>query len=170
MENKENTKSKIDFKWYIALFFLVTGLASYFYKDYQLNNFKKDVVIKVDSVIAQENKRLLIAISKPLVFASRADLLRNKIDEINILFADLVKGNNILSIDLINIDGNVLASTNKKLEGSKAPANLIKFLEENQAKIYPLNDSIFTVAAPVMGYNSKLGVIVMNYRFTKFKL
>lgn len=169
MEDIVEQKSKLDFKWYIVFALILASVIVYFYKDNQLKNYKSDIKIRVDSIIVSENIKLIKAVCKPLVFATRSEMLNSRFDEINILNADLVKGNDIQSIILMDIDGNVLSSTNKKLEGSKAPASIIKYLAEDKVKVFPINDSITTVVTPVMGYNSKLGEIILNYKFNKLK-
>jgi hypothetical protein len=162
MENKE--KSKLDYKWYIIFALILTSVVIYFYKNYQISETKREITVKADSIIKIQNATLLKALSKPLIWSTRTELLKQQIDNLDILNSDLVKEKNILSINVVDIDGIIINSTNKKLEGSIAPDNYKEYLATDTTKVERVNDSLTLVIAPVMGYQSKLGVIILNYR------
>ncbi|MFC5285127.1 hypothetical protein ACFPJS_16765 [Pedobacter alpinus] len=124
---------------------------------------------KADEMIVSENIKTLKLMAKPLVWAIRGEMLRNNLDEIDIITTDLVKQKNIQDVNLINMDGRIINSTNKKLEGSMASGIYRNYLVLDTAQVLITSDSIARVIAPVMGYQSKLGVIVMNYKFSRFK-
>jgi hypothetical protein len=91
-------------------------------------------------------------------------MLKQQIDDLDILNSDLVKEKNILSINVVDINGKIISATNKKLDGAVAPDNYKEFLTLDTIKVERVNDSLTLVIAPVMGYQSKLGVIILNYR------
>jgi hypothetical protein len=162
MENKE--KSKLDYKWYIIFALILTSVVIYFYKNYQISETKREVTVKADSIIKAQNVSLLKAFIKPLIWSTRTEMLKQQIDDLDILNSDLVKEKNILSINVVDINGKIISATNKKLDGAVAPDNYKEFLTLDTIKVDRVNDSLTLVIAPVMGYQSKLGVIILNYR------
>ena len=164
----ELNKKKLDYKWITIIVLVVIGLGVYFYKNYQIGKIKDDLTLKADSIIINQNVKMIKTVCTPLVWATRSEWLRNQHDEINILISDLVKEQGIQLVNVIGVDGRIVNSTNKKLEGSVAPDQYKAYLSTDTVKVM-INDSLATVVAPVMGYNSKLGIIVLNYKFSKFK-
>ncbi len=162
-------KKKIDYRFIIIGILLLAGLIFYFYKAYEIKGIKESLIVQADSLIINQNKRALMLTAKPLVWAIRGEMLRNNLDEINILTTDLVKEKSILDISLLNASGIIINSTNKKLEGSVASDIYKNYLVVDSIQVLNTSDSVARVIAPVMGYQSKLGVIIMNYKFSRFK-
>jgi len=166
----ENEKKSIDYRWIIIIILLVAGAVVYFYQNYQLNHLRKELTAQADSAIVNQNNALLKISAKPLIWAIRAEMLRNNLDEINVFNTDLVKEKNVTQITLMNADGKIINSTDKKIEGSMAKiAGYDKYLQTDSVQVFSLNDSISRLVAPVMGYQSKLGVVVLDYKILKFE-
>lgn len=167
MENKKT--KKIDYRFIIIGILILAGVIIYFYKNYQLKHQREELVEKADSVIISQNNQLLYLTAKPLVWALRGEMLRNNLDEINILTSDLVKTKSIQDINLLNKDGLIINSTNKKLEGTFAASDYKNYLVLDTAQVIHTSDSVARLITPIMGYQSKLGVVVINYKISKFK-
>lgn len=162
-------KKKIDYRFIIIGILLLAGVVFYFYKTYEIRKIREDLTVQADSLIVKQNKRALMLAAKPLAWAIRAEMLRNNLDEINVLTTDLIKEKNILDISLLNASGVIINSTNKKLEGSVASDIYKNYLVLDSIQVLNTSDSVSRVIAPIMGYQSKLGVIIMNYKFSRFK-
>lgn len=160
----------IDYRWIIIIVLLIVGIVIFFYKNHEIKSVKQDLTQQANSLIVDQNTRGLKLMAKPLVWAIRGEMLRNNLDEINIITTDLVKVKNIQDINLLNMDGRIINSTNKKLEGTIASDIYRNYLVLDSVQVINTSDSIARVIAPVMGYQSKLGVIVINYKFLNFKL
>ncbi|HEX7366429.1 MAG TPA: hypothetical protein VF273_04995 [Pelobium sp.] len=164
----ETEKKKIDYRWIIILVLLVMGVGVYFFKDYQLNHLKKDLSAQADTALLNQNNAMLKMSAKPLVWAVRSEMLRNNLDEINVFNTDLVKEKNVMEVTLLNAVGKIINSTDKKLEGTMAQEPYLNYLKTDSVKVFALTDSTSRLVAPVMGYQSKLGVLILNYRLAKF--
>lgn len=164
----QTEKKKIDYRWIIILILLVVGLGIYFYKDYQLNHLKKDLSAQADSALVSQNNAMLKLSAKPLIWAIRSEMLRNNLDEINVFNTDLVKEKNVMEVTLLNAVGKIINSTDKKLEGTMAQELYLNYLKTDTVQVFNLSDSTSRLIAPVMGYQSKLGVVILNYRLAKF--
>lgn len=166
--NATSNKKSLDYRWIIILVLIVIGAGLYFYQSYQISSQRKDLTAQADSAIVRQNNNMLMMSAKPLVWTLRAEMLRNNLDEINVFTSDLVKEKNVAEITLINAVGKIINSTDKKLEESMAKDNYLGYLKTDVAKVINLDDSTIRLVAPVMGYQSKLGVVVLTYKVEKF--
>ena len=162
------TKKRLDYRFIIIGVLILAGVILYFYKNYEIKQAKENLTVQADSLIIKQNKRMLMLTAKPLVWAIRSEMLRNNLDEINVFTTDLVKEKNIQDISLLNTDGKIINSTNKKLEGTIASADYKSYLTVDSVTVLNTSDSVARVIAPVMGYQSKLGVIILNYKIERF--
>lgn len=166
MENQK--KKSIDYRWIIILILIVVGAGLYFYQSYQLNRVKKDLTAQADSILVNQNNTMLAMSAKPLIWAMRTEMLRNNLDEINVFNTDLVKEKNVMEVTLLDAVGRIINSTDKKLEGTMAKDDYLSYLKTDSVQVLTLSDSTSRLIAPVMGYQSKLGVVVLNYKTAKF--
>lgn len=164
----EEQKKNIDYRWIIIIILIVVGAGFYFYQTYQLNHVKKDLTAQADSALLHQNQAMLKMSAKPLVWAIRSEMLRNNLDEINVFNTDLVKEKNVTEVTLINGVGKIINSTDKKLEGTMANDAYMQYLKTDSVQVLTLSDSTARLVAPVMGYQSKLGVVILNYNVAKF--
>lgn len=166
----ETQKKNIDYRWIIIIVLIVVGAGLYFYQSYQLSHLKKDLTAQADSALVNQNQTMLKMSAKPLVWAIRSEMLRNNLDEINVFNTDLVKEENVVEVTLLNGVGNIINSTDKKLEGTMASEEYMRFLKTDSVQVFSLSDSTSRLVAPVMGYQSKLGVVILSYKVVKFNL
>ncbi|MBY0499025.1 MAG: hypothetical protein K2P74_05385 [Nitrosomonas sp.] len=103
-----------------------------------------------------------------LSWAVRGELIRNNIDQIDQYLSEIVKMKDTERVVLINDDGKLLVSTDKRLE------------EANGTELFPreiLNLQKITVRSdvdgkkvlvvPVMGLNKKIATVIVSYKQQK---
>ena len=169
--NSKNKKNNIfSFIWkHATIFALLLGLfsvyAMYLWKD---NQSKKDIIFiqkEVSEQVDKNRRELLMYMIKPLVWSIRTEIMRGNLEQVNYLISDFVKEKNLLYIHVIEPNGNVLLSTNKKLEtniiGGEIDTSLLR-IQKPFIEAY-VND-IFVVAAPVMGVDRRIATVVFGYK------
>lgn len=92
-------------------------------------------------------------------WAIRSEMLRENNEQINQFFLRLVKEPGFRKIQLVDINGNVIVSTDKKDEGSTVSDTTILNAEDSRQIT---RDNILRTVTPVMGLNSKIGVLVID--------
>jgi len=147
-----------------VLLALLCVSAVYIWKEVQKN--KQLAIIEKNALetLDQNNRELLTALSKPLIWSIRAEMLKGNLEQVNIYVKDMVKEKNFQLIQVIGADGNIALSTNKKLEGQKAATWYDSgMLNTDTIKIYSVKNNLLIMYAPIMGYDKKLGVLVIEY-------
>ena len=103
-----------------------------------------------------------------LSWAVRGELIRNNIDQIDQYLSEIVKMKDTERVVLIDDDGQLLVSTDKRLEESKAtelfPKEILN-LQKITVKSDVEGKKILVV--PVMGLNKKIATIVISYKQAK---
>ncbi len=126
---------------------------------------KAAVLSQARQALAQNSEQAHRLLGQSLSWAVRGELIRNNLDQIDQYFQELVKTERIRLIVLVGGDGNILLSTDKKLQGSALaevlPGNL---LDATQVAIQPApeaNEKFLVI--PVMGLNTRLGTAILRY-------
>lgn len=103
-----------------------------------------------------------------LSWAVRGELIRNNIDQIDQYLSEIVKMKDTERVVLIDDDGQLLVSTDKRLEESKATELFPKEIM-NLQKITVKSDveGKKILVVPVMGLNKKIATIVISYKQAK---
>ncbi len=143
----------------------------YLVLDFRATRENKRIIETATTEIEQMNRSMLTLLSKPLVWSIRAEMLRGNDEQIALLIADMVKERNFQNIFIINTDGQIIISTNKRQEGLQAseviPANLLNaenaIVEEDQ------NYNLIMIA-PIMGFDQKLGNLIIEYQPQRINL
>jgi len=149
---------------------LIAIICVYIWKDTAARKQKETIVEKASLRLMEKNNEMLVLLCKPLIWVTRSEMLRNNLEEVSIFTADLVKEKNFQYIHLIDPEGNVIISTNKKLEGQPA-GDLFgqDILSTDSTIVRPGEGNSLIVAAPVMGYDRRLGTIILNYSAEDFE-
>jgi len=104
-----------------------------------------------------------------LSWAVRGDLIRSNIDQIEQYFGEVVRMKDTERVDLVNDEGQLLVSTDKRFEESKAndlyPKEILN-LQKITLKSDVNNNKILVI--PVMGLNKKIATVIVSYRLQKF--
>ena len=127
-------------------------------------------VRNITSEMVEKNHELLTLLCKPLVWSIRSEMLRGNIEQVNIFTTDLVKEKNFQYIHLIDPSGTFLVSTNKRLEGQAAGTMFnADILTTDSTTVRTAEDGkTLIVAAPVMGYDKRLGTLILSYMMDEF--
>ncbi len=162
------------------IFLSVLGLLLilFLWKTTQYSRLEKKSALEKGLIIEQsaafssnQEKSFLTLIAKPLSWAVRTQMLRSNLDEVDDYFNQMIKENRFEMISLINEDGTIVVCTNKKIEGEKAAVHLgnLSFDTSTTEVQDAKNDTLFVVA-PVMGYDKRLGIMVIQYKSEKLQL
>lgn len=150
--------------------------------------WKSIAVSKVESDMAKklESERVLITqqareyadqqyvkeeerFGQVLSWAVRGELIRNNIDQIDQYLSEIVKMKDTERVVLIGEDGQLLVSTDKRLEETKGVEIYPKEIL-NLQKITLRSDveGKKILVAPVMGLNKKIATVVVSYKQPRF--
>ena len=92
-------------------------------------------------------------------------MLRENYEQINEYFVQFVKEQDVKQILIAKPDGLIVVSTDKKLEAMSFALLYPPDLLEQDTVFVKLNeDATVWVAAPILGLNTKLGVLFMIYK------
>ena len=133
-------------KKYPIIFTALMGLLAvtivYFFKDYQAKNQKAVIEKRATEQLEQNNHELLMLMCKPLVWSIRAEMLRGNLDQVNTFTSDLVKEKNFQFIHLVDPNGTIIVSTDKKMEGQSAIGFLDPALLGSDSVVFQHNTQI----------------------------
>ena len=104
-----------------------------------------------------------------LSWAVRGELIRNNVDQIDQYLSEIVKMKDTERVVLIGEDGQLLVSTDKRLEETKGVEIYPKEIL-NLQKITLRSDveGKKILVVPVMGLNKKIATVVVSYKQPKF--
>lgn len=147
---------------------LLLGLIAIFIvilkKNAEITSQKALITKQAEAQIETHQAELLKLIAKPMVWSIRAEMLRMNLEQVNLLISEIVKEGNFIYIHIIQPDGNVLLSTNKKLEGQQIGTAFEESLLKVEAPFVTYQDEKeYLVVAPIMGIDSRLGILVFGY-------
>lgn len=151
----------------IATIILISFLAIiiiWFWKNKQIDNLKESS----QKQFAEKQYEALKLFSKPYVWAVRKEMLTKNYQQINLYASDMIHEKGFQSIMVSDAEGIVISSTEKKSEGQQLNT-IVKpeYLSADSATINNINDSIMILNAPIMGFNSRLGVLTIYKRIQK---
>ena len=150
--------------------------------------WKTIAVSKVESDMAKklENERVLITqqareyadqqytkeeerFGQVLSWTVRGELIRHNIDQIDQYLSEIVKMKDTERVVLIGDDGQLLVSTDKRLEETKGVELFPKeILDLQKITIKSDVDGKKILVVPVMGLNKKIATVVVSYKQPKF--
>jgi hypothetical protein len=159
-------KNPVLFTVLVALLVIVVV---FFWKDIQGKKVKRDVVRTANEQLLQNNHEMLALLCKPFVWSVRAEMMRGNLEQVDLFMSDLVKERNFRYIHLVEPGGNVLLSTNKRLEGQNAGDEIeASWLTADSIMVEDLGETT-VVAAPVMGFDRRLATIIFTYEVESFE-
>ncbi len=104
-----------------------------------------------------------------LSWAVRGELIRNNIDQIDQYLSEIVRMKDTERVVLIGEDGQLLVSTDKRLEETKGAEIFPKeILNLQKISIKSDVDGKKILVVPVMGLNKKIATLVVSYKQPKF--
>lgn len=104
-----------------------------------------------------------------LSWAVRGELIRHNIDQIDQYLSEIVKMKDTERVVLIGEDGQLLVSTDKRLEETKGVELFPKeILNLQKVTVKSDVDGKKILVVPVMGLNKKIATVVVSYKQPKF--
>ncbi|WP_292993590.1 hypothetical protein [Nitrosomonas sp.] len=104
-----------------------------------------------------------------LSWAVRGELIRHNIDQIDQYLSEIVKMKDTERVVLIGDDGQLLVSTDKRLEETKGVELFPKeILNLQKVTVKSDVDGKKILVVPVMGLNKKIATVVVSYKQPKF--
>jgi hypothetical protein len=101
--------------------------------------------------------------SKIFSWAIRGELLRDNREQVNQFFMSLIKEPGFKRIQLVDAgNSKIIISTNKKDEGTLVSDTLITNANAQRQEI---NDGIIKSITPIMGLNSRIGILVIEREY-----
>lgn len=162
----------------IVVVALVLLAAIWIWKEVQIRNVqsraKQDqeaLKVQATKVIARSHEEHLKLLAKPFVWALRTEMMQGNMNQVNLYLNDMVKEKNIQRIVIADTKGLIVASTNKKDEGKPfSTISKAEYMAGNNTTINNNNDSIIVMSSPIMGFNSRLGTLMIAYKIPETNL
>jgi len=163
------------FYLYLILFLILLVVGTYIWKSFQIRGIKKEMeeqkitlTKKAQNIFDLKSKDFLNLVVIPLCWAVQKEMVSENYGIIDSYFIELVKKPNMKLILLSNMDGKVLVSTDKSLEGKEVFSVIpIELMNLSSIKVdEDINENI-RVVAPIFNLNQKIGVLVMIYKKEK---
>jgi hypothetical protein len=163
---------------WISIAIMVTAVAILWIgKQIQIGNLRSEsekeherIESEARRAVINSHEQHLRLLAKPFTWAVRTEMINNNLSQVNQYTNDMIKEKNISSIMIIDAAGKIITSTNKKWEGKDfAIVGKRLQLQSDTTIIENIKDSILVMSSPVMGFNSRLGTIVLNYNLPKIE-
>src|SRR4051812_12211423 len=150
---------------------LILVIAVWVWKSIEVSSVKKEAETEVQSVkekaarhIVQSHEDHLKLLAKAYVWAVRSEMMQGNISQVNLFASDMVKEKNFQRIVIANEKGIIVSSTNKKDEGQ--PFSTLandSNVSSNNTTVQNESDSILILTSPIMGFNNRLGTLLIKY-------
>lgn len=136
----------------------------YFWKDIQGTKRKNEVVRMATLQLEEKNQEMMMLIARPLVWSIRSEMLRGNLEQVDMFTTDMVRLRNFQFIYLIDPNGKILIATDKKMEGQQFEESFQQeILKVESTIVFPQDENLLIMAAPVMGYDRRLATLVVAY-------
>lgn len=165
-----NEERRGGFQLYVILGLLVVIVVLFGWKWYAERSLRREFTdreqkfeIQVKSAMSAQASEMLRLASVPLSWAVRASALKQDLDQVDDYFIQYVKEKHIQSLVFVGPDGVVLLATDKKLEGQPYTPLDAPMLDGSSVRVLDDGEHDIVVVTPVMGYDSRLGTLVLTY-------
>lgn len=163
--------SKYDSKYVIAGVALLLMVAIWVGKSIEIRQVREEATMDNQLLKGEAAKHVLhsheehlLLLSKPFVWAIRAEMLQGNLKQIRSYMGEMVKKTNIHHIALADQTGNIIASTNKKEEGrSFLTIGKRIYLSGTQTSLENTGNKKLVMSSPVMGPEGRLGTLIISY-------
>lgn len=154
----------------ILLLFIVIAIL-WIWKQVQINNLRnaslkqyEQLEMEAERAVVNSHEQHLRLLAKPFAWAVRSEMMNNNISQLNQYTNELIKEKNIHSISIVNADGKIVTSTNKKWEGRfYFTIGEEAHLKSDSTVVRNVRDSILIMSSPIMNLNSRLGTLIVTY-------
>ena len=144
---------------------ILAVLVVFFWKDFEGERQRKEIIKVATLQIEEKNQEMMMLIARPMVWSIRSEMLRGNLEQVDMFTTDMVRMRNFQFIYLIEPDGNTLISTDKRIEGQQFEEKFQQdVLKVESTVVFPEEENLLVMAAPVMGYDRRLATLVVAYR------
>ena len=180
LDNNQKTKGHFRKNWafYSLLAIMLISIGTlWMTKRYSMKKQSKKFDTEKSIILEKAQKNLtdnsvehLRLMMKTFVWAVRGEMTRGNQEQVDQYFKQLVKVEKIEEIILVDKEGKIILSTNKKNEGNKLgepyPDDILTVEETAIVE----NEGKHIAAAPVMSIDSRIGTLILTYKSDLFQL
>ncbi len=132
---------------------------------------EQQMAMQSAAVLDTAQQHFLALLAKPYVWAIRTEMMQGNLAQVNLYGHDLVKEKNMVSVMVTDPGGKIVAATDKKFEGTPVSALQLPLqLDRDSTMVSKLPNQQYLVVSPIMGFNSKLGALIIQYAPNKSSL
>jgi len=102
--------------------------------------------------------------ARPLAWAVRAEIMRNNLGQVDDYLTDFVREPRVARVLLIGKAGTVELATDRKLLTTPAENVVSRAVLETADVLVEQSKSTVRLAVPIMSFDERLGVLVVDYR------
>lgn len=114
--------------------------------------------------VMQSHKDHLRLLARPYVWSIRQEMMRGNTNQLNVYANEMIREKNFRNIVVANDKGIIISSTNKRFEGQGfASVGNTSYLSSDSTIVEAINDSVIVMSSPVMGFNNRLGTLMITY-------
>lgn len=141
------------------------------WKDYVHEKSINVLTQNATTALTNDRTTALKQISKAYVWAIRKEMMTGNLQQVGLYANDMVKEQNVKTIIVCNEKGIIVSATDKKLEGQMySSIGKLSYLQQNFTIVEAPNDILLNVVSPIMGFNSKLGTLIISYKNSPLNL
>lgn len=153
----------------LIIILVISGLL--IWKAMQIEQLKEQAKKDQDALWEQAQQSVLNAhiqhlklLAKPYTWAARTEMIRGNMAGINDYANDMIKEKNFQRIIIADGNGKIISSTNKKFEGKEfTSVGKESYLTGDTTVVDKAGSNLLIVSSPIMGYNDRLGTLMINY-------
>ena len=156
----------------VVIVALILFAALWIIKDFQIRKVRREALAERQSLVGEaqaevrkSEEQQLRLFAKPYVWSLRNELLRGNINQVDLYANEMISEKNFQRIVVADNSGKVVSSTDQKLVGN--PYNNmggVDMLAGDSTIVNRVNDSLLLMSSPIMGFNSRLGTLIVSYR------
>jgi len=98
----------------------------------------------------------------PLGWAVRTEAISDDLDQIEEYAAHLLKEPRVQRVVLVNAEGIIQLSTDRKLQGAEATAHYGDLTAAGEITLRRVESGDYQLMTPILGYNSRLGSLIVS--------
>ena len=165
---KSTLAARIRLYTYMLLILIIIGM--YVWRMFSVQSLEKRLEAQRTEMIQQRQEAvdlqaqsMLRMTAQPLAWAVRAEMMRDNLSQVDDYFRDFVRGEGVQSIFLIDAKNQVAVATNRKLEAQPVDNVVSQEIRNTKTVVIEPTESGMRVGIPIMSFNEKIGILVMDY-------
>ena len=165
MTKKNQTKQKNIFQKHPLVFLLIGALIlTFLWGTFKANRIEKKLTNEHEKELFELRSAIGEELIRVFAWSIRSELTRNNEEQAQQYMLSLLRGRlDIKNVQYIDLNTQTITfSSDKKEEGKKVEnSDLLSVKEVN----HQINENIMRLMAPVMGFDSQLGVLIVDWEY-----